>query len=396
VATVPGIFISYRRDDTEAYAGRLADDLRRHFGDDDVFIDIQTLQPGADFVEEIEAAVGSADVVLVVIGRQWLSATDDRGRRRLDDPHDFVRLEVSAALGRSIRVIPVLVHGASMPSKEELPEALAALVRRNAFEIDNRRWRYDVQRLIVVLDEQIHRRRPERPPEGANPDRRPQSPMPVVTSSNARAVGYLIAAGWLIGVAVGESGGYIERPFIWPFRFAASWWLGGALAALVTVLAVAGHNRDWRRLLWIALAAGVCAELIDGVSWTGVRLPLDNLLGSQAPEGVRLVVGGALKLLNAMICAAIVGLAAIAASGRRRPVGRTTLSLVVGAALGILGETVLKVPVGSLSILDPLRRDRLRLLTWIAAGVVLVWWQLASSKTRNATTPPDARAPQSI
>ena len=117
-----GIFISYRRDDSQAWAGRLYDALRRTFGPSRVFRDIDTLEAGADYAEAIEQWLAKSDVVLVVIGPRWLTATDPNGRRRLDDPDDLTRLEVAAALRRGIRVVPVLVGGAAMPSGEELPE----------------------------------------------------------------------------------------------------------------------------------------------------------------------------------------------------------------------------------------------------------------------------------
>src|SRR3954454_18329783 len=107
-----GIFISYRREDSIAYAGRLYDRLQAHFGDEQVFMDIDTLRPGEDFVEAIQRTVASCDALVAVIGRSWLMAQDQKGQRRLDDPEDFVRLEIAAALERGIRVIPALVGNA--------------------------------------------------------------------------------------------------------------------------------------------------------------------------------------------------------------------------------------------------------------------------------------------
>jgi len=120
------IFISYRRDDSGGWAGRLYDRISQHFGRDHVFMDIDTIEPGLDFVEVIEQAVGSCDALLALIGRQWLTLTDDDGQRRLDNPEDFVRLEIAAALVRNIRVIPVLVqahtcHGQTLARCAEAP-----------------------------------------------------------------------------------------------------------------------------------------------------------------------------------------------------------------------------------------------------------------------------------
>jgi hypothetical protein len=107
---------------------------------------------GDDFVEVITRAVGSCDVLLALIGDEWLTLTDKHGRRRLDDPDDFVRLEIEAALARNIRVIPILVDGASLPSTDELPDSLVKLVRRQALELSPARFDFDTGRLLRVLD----------------------------------------------------------------------------------------------------------------------------------------------------------------------------------------------------------------------------------------------------
>ncbi len=145
------VFISYRREDAADAAGRLYDSLTDHFRDQ-VFMDIDTIEPGVDFIDVVNQAVGSCDVLLALIGRQWTTAVDAKGRRRLEDEDDFVRLEIKAALDRKVRVIPVLLQGASMPGSDELPQALSGLARRNALEISHARWHYDVGRLVEVLD----------------------------------------------------------------------------------------------------------------------------------------------------------------------------------------------------------------------------------------------------
>ena len=139
---VPGrIFMSYRRDDTAYSAGWLFDRLASHFGSDQVFKDIDSIELGDDFTEVITTAVGSCDVLLALIGDRWLTITDQDGRRRLEDPRDFVRLEIETALTRNVRVIPILVEGARMPRAEELPASLAKLVRRQALELSPHRFR---------------------------------------------------------------------------------------------------------------------------------------------------------------------------------------------------------------------------------------------------------------
>lgn len=147
-----GIFICYRREEAAAYAGWLGDRLSEHYGEHKVFRDIDSIEPGLDFVEAIQRAVDSAEVVLVVIGKAWLTAVDATGRQRLQNPNDYVRREIATALQRNIRVLPVLIQGASMPGTEELPDDLAALARRNAFELHDTSWRDDTSRLIRVLE----------------------------------------------------------------------------------------------------------------------------------------------------------------------------------------------------------------------------------------------------
>jgi hypothetical protein len=146
------VFINYRREDAAPYAGRLHDLLTAHFGEDQVFIDIDQIEPGEDFVEAINDKVGACDTAIVAIGPHWLGATDASGKRRLDDEEDFVRMEIIAALQRNIRVIPVLVGGAKMPRKQDLPEALAPLSRRNAIELSETRFHADVKRLIEAIE----------------------------------------------------------------------------------------------------------------------------------------------------------------------------------------------------------------------------------------------------
>jgi hypothetical protein len=145
------VFISYRRDDSAGEAGRLADHLTRRFGPHAVFIDIDTIAPGTDFVIELERAVGGTAVVIVVIGRRWLTVTNADGSRRIDNSADFVRREVEAALRRGIRVIPVLVQGAAMPTADELPKELAPLATKQAIAIQHEEFSDDAQRLADAI-----------------------------------------------------------------------------------------------------------------------------------------------------------------------------------------------------------------------------------------------------
>jgi len=152
---MPKIFISYRRNDSATSAGRIYDRLEGRFGQGQVFMDVDTIRPGVNFVEAVEQAVGICDGLVAVIGSEWLKASDATGARRLEDPADLVRLEIATALERDIRVIPVLVQGAEMPRETDLPEDLKGLAHRNALEVSDNRFRSDVEQLIEALDAPI-------------------------------------------------------------------------------------------------------------------------------------------------------------------------------------------------------------------------------------------------
>jgi hypothetical protein len=150
---VAGIFLSYRREDAGGHAGRLYDKLADRFGDEMVFRDIDTLRPGSVFVEYIEASIANADVVIAMIGRDWISATDAEGRLRLADPNDYVRFELETALRRNVRVIPVLVRNPVMPRADDLPGELSLLAQRHAFELPDQHWPFAVDALIAALSD---------------------------------------------------------------------------------------------------------------------------------------------------------------------------------------------------------------------------------------------------
>lgn len=149
-------FISYRRDDAAGYAGRLRESLERRLGPDGIFRDVDALKPGQDFVDAIDARLAACQVMLVVIGREWLDARLPDGLRRLDDPMDFVRIEVAAGLARrQVLVVPVLVEGATMPASRVLPEDIRALARRHALSLRDETWDEDVGRLVSVIQEAV-------------------------------------------------------------------------------------------------------------------------------------------------------------------------------------------------------------------------------------------------
>lgn len=168
-AALGWIFMSYRREETAYPAGWLYNRLSVHFGRSQVFKDVDSIELGDDFVDVINAAVGSCDVLLAVIGDRWLTITDAEGKRRIDDPHDFVRLEIEAALARGVRVIPILVEGVRMPRTDDLPVSIAMLARRQALELSPNRFDFDIGRLLRVLDNTLSSPRVKLQPKLVSP-----------------------------------------------------------------------------------------------------------------------------------------------------------------------------------------------------------------------------------
>jgi TIR domain len=160
--TRPSIFLGYRREDTADAAGRLYDALAARFGAGSVFMDVASIDPGTDFTEVVAGALASCDVLLALIGRSWLTAADAQGRPRLEDPGDLVRVELETALENGVPVIPVLVQGAQMPAADQLPGGLKALARRNAVEMSQSRWNYDLDQLTAALRKVPKRKVPGR------------------------------------------------------------------------------------------------------------------------------------------------------------------------------------------------------------------------------------------
>jgi TIR domain len=161
------IFISYRREDTSGDAGRIADRLRRDLGDDTVFIDVDGVHLGVDFVKQLTEEVASCDVLLAVIGRDWIGSLDETGARRLDNPHDFVRIEIGAALQRDIHVIPILMNGTKVPRLDQLPEDIAPLANRNGLEVRHSSFHRDLDPLLLDLETiEAKQRLEQAPPPG--------------------------------------------------------------------------------------------------------------------------------------------------------------------------------------------------------------------------------------
>jgi TIR domain len=148
---VGGIFICYRRDDNRHVAGRLYDCLRQQFPSDQIFFDVDNIDPGLNFGEVIQDRIAASDAILVVIAPGWIDVRDRDGRRRLDDPADFVRVEIETGLRRNIRIIPVLTDGATMPGMAELPDGLKPLHSRQAITLNHSSFQRDAEHLSIAL-----------------------------------------------------------------------------------------------------------------------------------------------------------------------------------------------------------------------------------------------------
>lgn len=207
-----GIFISYRRQESTKDARSLYERLRGEFGREGVFIDLDGLDYGVDFVESLERQLEGCRVLLALIGPHWLTAKDARGRRRIDDENDFVRIEVRTALNRGIRVVPVLVDGAPMPTIDELPADLQRLVRLQALDLDFKRFDQDVGRLVSVLRKLLGQGEAQ-PQTLLSPP--PPSPSPSGHWKSVAIVSVVVAAGVAgYGLKSGPAPAPVEEPAV--------------------------------------------------------------------------------------------------------------------------------------------------------------------------------------
>ncbi|HKX44985.1 MAG TPA: toll/interleukin-1 receptor domain-containing protein, partial [Burkholderiaceae bacterium] len=188
------IFISYRRDDAAGYARAIYDELARRFGAERVFIDVDDIPAGQAFDEAIRSAVGRSQVLLVLIGKRWLGERDGAAPPRISEADDFVRIEVAAGLAQGMRVIPLLLDGATMPTAEQLPETLQPLTRRHALELGNTRFAADMERLVTALRSALGERR-------ATDSQPAAAPPSIATPRRLALLGALLAAIFALGGA---------------------------------------------------------------------------------------------------------------------------------------------------------------------------------------------------
>lgn len=200
------IFLSYRRGGVRARTYRLADELKRRFGSENIFLDIESIAPGVAFADVIRDAIRSSSVVLIMIGPKWINVTTEDGGRRLDKNTDHLRIEVETALQSGATVIPVLVDGATMPSKSALPDSIVALADLNAYSLADSHWTYDVDKLISYIQ-----------PDHDVP------PVPADEKLNTQAV---VSLGLLVLVLIGLADGENDSDI----------WLGAAFISVVAFI----------------------------------------------------------------------------------------------------------------------------------------------------------------
>ncbi|MBI5104461.1 MAG: toll/interleukin-1 receptor domain-containing protein [Solirubrobacterales bacterium] len=271
------IFISYRRADSAGWAGRLGADLAKRLGSEHVFRDV-AMAPGEHVREHIDRVLDRCDVLIAVIGPRWATIEDDHGRRRLDNPDDLVRREVARALARpDVQVIPVLVDGARLPSREALPPDLVALRDRNAVDVTDARWDYDVGRLLGHVGEE----------EGEEPTAAGWSPWGGWAMAGAAALAALPAAALTAplrdrraevdldrSLPIADKADAIARRLgYYVIERGALWALAGALAMTAGVLAVraARGRASLPGNVLLALAAGALGGALGAVAYIALK-----------------------------------------------------------------------------------------------------------------------------
>jgi hypothetical protein len=337
----PRVFICYRRDETAAHAGRLYDAMVARLGEGNVFMDVD-MEPGVDFVERINQVVSACQVLIVVMGPSWATVKDETGELRISDPNDFVRLEVETALRRpEVTPIPVLVSGARMPRPEALPPEVQAITRRNALELSEARWHYDVERLNSRLDELLtdvtRTRKAVEPSPAPAPAPSPapvQSAAPILPGARLVLEGMLVAgatalvarllagkipdgdttASEIVGVAV-------RRGITW----------GATGTALAIWLAIRTKRTDFARLAMLGLLIGVIGGALGGAIWGAIALSPDPDPGSRLKNWLDL----ATLALTGGFLGALVG-------GLWRP-PRLGVGLAGGVVGGMLGRLIVNL-----------------------------------------------------
>jgi hypothetical protein len=344
------LFISYRSDDSRSATGRLADRLQAEFGAERVFRDLDSIAPGRDFEAALDLASASARVLLAVVGPRWIGDADAAGRRRLDDPQDWVRREIETALAAGVPVIPVLVEGACMPGADALPASLAAFARCQAVELSDARWAEDTRRLVQTLRER-HGIDPGDTAAPASPAAqvgavwfdlvelvaRPRRVIARLAREGGRREFTRAAVLLLLCLALGNLllGSMFEiglASFTFNGTLAGLLWSAGLIALAVLGWRVAGSRAGWQRIgagaacvvggLWLYVSAGLLLfglglALAEPSSFAGMLARVRSgltLAQAAAPVLDGLTQGPAVAALTVATMVWLVGLAWLAAA----------------------------------------------------------------------------------
>ena len=292
-----GVFLSYRRDDAGPYARSLQRELSERIPDARVFMDLDSIEPGLDFAEVIQGALDSCAVLVALIGRQWATLTDEEGVRRLDSPDDYVRFEVTTALERGVRVIPVLIDSAKPLRQQELPAELHKLARLNAAKLSYDRYQDDVNRLLDLIQRVLTAAE-------ADSRAREEAELPTLeeqarlTGEAGDAAGARDQFAALVPTRVRVSGP--EDPETLWARYKLAYWTGEAgdgaaardqIAALVPVFERVFGLEASETLMarhYLANLAGVAGDAIGARDQNVALLPVfERVLGPEHPETLR-------------------------------------------------------------------------------------------------------------
>lgn len=320
------VFISYRREDSAAYAGRIYDAMVARFGESNVFMDVE-MAPGVDFVKQITEVVSGCAALIVVIGPNWATVEGENGGLRLHEETDFVRQEVTTACQRpDVVVIPALVNNARMPRSDALPEGMEPLARRNALELSDGRWRYDVGRLTDALADLFADLTGS--PRQVQPQPRPPTPVAAPTpvaeplerpapQPKPHALEFPQAARLVLeGIVVAGVAGYLGRTLgdVVPDPKTSdlaevvntvgtrtvTWALVGI--ALAVWLAIRTERTDVIRCALLGLLVGAIGGALSGVIFgVAVKLPDPNLRGGAREHWETLAIAAAGALIGALI-----------------------------------------------------------------------------------------------
>jgi len=290
------IFISYRRSDTQDMTNRIYDKLRAVFGAEAIFKDVDSIHGGVDFRTAIAQALNQCRVMIVVIGATWLNATDRTGRPRLQDPGDFVRLEVEGALSRrQIHVFPLLVKGATMPGESQLPPSLAQLAYQNARQVDSDLdFHHDMERVIRELAQLIPLQTPMQPPA----PRRDWPPVAAPPALPGNMVGRVFSSG-IIGVIGGGAAVVIYAFVIYALAVSNT----TSVIVLLPVMALLVVCIGWITGK-IVVQRGMA--VVSALAFVVVFLPLIDVLNTHSLE-TEVLFGGAAGITIPTLVLALIG-----------------------------------------------------------------------------------------